>query len=72
MDFAVVPTDSATVRRPRMRSSRRSRLARPSARRRTTISRRTQDKLLDTFNSITGGFFIAMIALSSVGLMVGA
>ncbi len=31
----------------------------------------TQDKLLDTFNSVTSGFFIVMIALSSVGLMVG-
>jgi putative ABC transport system permease protein len=31
----------------------------------------TQDKLLDTFNSITSGFFIVMLALSSVGLMVG-
>jgi putative ABC transport system permease protein len=31
----------------------------------------TQDKLLDTFNSVTSGFFIVMIALSMVGLMVG-
>jgi putative ABC transport system permease protein len=31
----------------------------------------TQNKLLDTFNSITAGFFIAMLALSGVGLMVG-
>ncbi|MBK6421446.1 MAG: ABC transporter permease [Gemmatimonadetes bacterium] len=31
----------------------------------------TQDKLLDSFNSITSGFFVVMLALSSVGLMVG-
>ncbi len=31
----------------------------------------TQDRVLDAFNKITAGFFIAMIALSSVGLMVG-
>jgi putative ABC transport system permease protein len=31
----------------------------------------SQDKLLDMVDKITGGFFIAMIALSSVGLMVG-
>lgn len=31
----------------------------------------TQDKLLDTWNKITGVFFMVMIALSGVGLMVG-
>jgi putative ABC transport system permease protein len=31
----------------------------------------TQDRVLDAFNQITNGFFIAMITLSSVGLMVG-
>jgi putative ABC transport system permease protein len=31
----------------------------------------TQDKLLDTFNNVTRGFFLVMLALSSVGLMVG-
>jgi putative ABC transport system permease protein len=29
------------------------------------------DKLLDSFNSMTQGFFLVMLALSSVGLMVG-
>lgn len=29
------------------------------------------DKFLDTFNSVTQGFFLIMLALSSVGLMVG-
>ena len=31
----------------------------------------SQDKMLDTWNSITRGFFLVMLALSSVGLMVG-
>jgi putative ABC transport system permease protein len=31
----------------------------------------TQDQILDTFNKITGVFFIVMIVLSGVGLLVG-
>lgn len=31
----------------------------------------TQDQILDTFNSITGVFFLVMIVLASVALMVG-
>ena len=31
----------------------------------------TQDRVLEAFNKITAGFFMAMITLSSVGLMVG-
>ena len=31
----------------------------------------TQDKLLDSFNQVTGMFFVIMIALSGVALMVG-
>src|SRR5262249_1295859 len=31
----------------------------------------SQDKLLDSFNSVTQGFFLVMLVLSSVGLMVG-
>ena len=31
----------------------------------------TNDQILDTFNQITGVFFLVMIVLSSVGLMVG-
>jgi putative ABC transport system permease protein len=31
----------------------------------------TNDKILETFNKITGMFFLVMIVLSSVGLMVG-
>jgi putative ABC transport system permease protein len=36
-----------------------------------TFSIVTQDKLLDSWNQMTGVFFLVMIALSSVGLMVG-
>ncbi len=31
----------------------------------------TQDKMLDVFNKVTGGFFLVMLALSSIGLLVG-
>jgi len=31
----------------------------------------TQDKLLDTWNKVTGMFFVVMLVLSSIGLMVG-
>jgi len=31
----------------------------------------TQDQILDTFNKITGVFFLVMIVLSAVGLLVG-
>jgi putative ABC transport system permease protein len=31
----------------------------------------SQEKMLDTWNNITRGFFLVMLALSSVGLMVG-
>jgi putative ABC transport system permease protein len=36
-----------------------------------TFDMMTQDQILDLFNKITGVFFMVMIALSSVGLMVG-
>jgi putative ABC transport system permease protein len=31
----------------------------------------TQDKMLEVYNKVTGGFFLVMLALSSVGLLVG-
>ena len=31
----------------------------------------TQDKMLEIYNKVTGGFFLVMLALSSVGLLVG-
>jgi putative ABC transport system permease protein len=36
-----------------------------------TFSIVTQDKLLDSWNQVTGVFFLVMIVLSSIGLMVG-
>ena len=36
-----------------------------------TFSIVTQDKLLDSWNKVTGMFFLVMLLLSSVGLMVG-
>jgi putative ABC transport system permease protein len=36
-----------------------------------TFSIVTQDKLLDSWNQVTGVFFLVMLVLSSVGLMVG-
>ncbi len=72
MDFAVVPTDSATLQEAQEQVAaalRSERGLRPGEDNNFAVV--TQNKLLDTFNSITAGFFIAMIALSSVGLMVG-
>ncbi len=72
MEFAVVPTDSATVQAAQdevTAALRTARGLRPADPNNFTIM--TQNKLLDTFNSITAGFFVAMVALSSVGLMVG-
>jgi putative ABC transport system permease protein len=72
MDFAVVPTDSATLQEAQdevVAVLRSVRGLRPGEDNNFAVV--TQNKLLDTFNSITAGFFIAMIALSSVGLMVG-
>ena len=72
MGFAVVPTDSATILEAQdqvVAALRSERGLRPGEDNNFAVV--TQNKLLDTFNSITAGFFIAMIALSSVGLMVG-
>jgi putative ABC transport system permease protein len=72
MNFAVVPTDSATIQEAQdqvVAALRTERGLRPGDDNNFAVV--TQNKLLDAFNSITAGFFIAMIALSSVGLMVG-
>jgi putative ABC transport system permease protein len=72
MQFAVVPTEAATVVDAQddvTAALRSTRGLRPGTENNFAVV--SQNKLLDTFNSITAGFFIAMIALSSVGLMVG-
>ena len=72
MSFAVVPTDSATIQEAQdqvVAALRSERALRPGDDNNFAVV--TQNKLLDVFNSITAGFFIAMLALSSVGLMVG-
>jgi putative ABC transport system permease protein len=72
MELAVVPTEAATTQQAlddvtaALRSDRGLRPDQGS-----NFAVVTQGKLLDTFNSITAGFFVAMLALSGVGLMVG-
>ncbi|HZN99538.1 MAG TPA: ABC transporter permease, partial [Gemmatimonadales bacterium] len=72
MEIAVLPTDSATVQEAQdqvVAALRTERGLRPGAPDNFAVV--TQDRVLDTFNKITAAFFIAMIVLSSVGLMVG-
>ena len=72
MDFVVLPTDSATVAQAQdevIAAMRIKRGLRPSQENNFSVV--TQDKLMDTFNSVTNGFFFVMLLLSSVGLMVG-
>jgi putative ABC transport system permease protein len=72
MQFAVVPTATATVQEAQdevIAAFRTARGLRPGTDNNFAVV--SQNKLLEVFNSITAGFFIAMIALSSVGLMVG-
>ncbi len=72
MDIAVVPTERATVleAQEQVTAALRSRRAlKPGEENNFSIV--TQDRVLEAFNQITAGFFVVMIALSSVGLMVG-
>ena len=72
MNFVVLPSDSATVLEAQdavIAGLRMKRGLRPAQENNFAVV--SQDKLLDTFNSITRGFFLVMLALSSVGLMVG-
>jgi putative ABC transport system permease protein len=72
MEIAVVPTEVATVAQAQdqVTAALRSRRGlRPGEE--NDFALVTQDRVLDAFNQITNGFFIAMITLSSVGLMVG-
>ena len=72
LDIAVLPTESATVLEAQdevttaLRTKRGLRPGQPD-----NFAVVGQDRLLDTFNKITAAFFVVMIALSSVGLMVG-
>jgi putative ABC transport system permease protein len=72
MEIAVVPTELATVAQTQdqVAAALRSRRGlHPGDENNFALV--TQDRVLDAFNQITNGFFIAMITLSSVGLMVG-
>jgi len=72
MDIAVLPTEIATIQEAQdqvtaaLRVKRGLRPGEPD-----NFAVVTQDRVLDTFNKITAAFFVVMIALSSVGLMVG-
>jgi putative ABC transport system permease protein len=72
LEIAVLPTEAATVQDAQdqvtgaLRTGRGLRPGQPD-----NFAIVTQDRILDTFNNITAAFFIVMIALSSVGLMVG-
>ncbi|MGH7535941.1 MAG: ABC transporter permease [Gemmatimonadales bacterium] len=72
MDIAVLPTEAATIDDARDQVTtalRTARGLRPGAPDNFAVV--TQDRVLEAFNKITAGFFVVMIALSSVGLMVG-
>ena len=72
LGIIVMPHDSATVLQAQeevIAALRSSRGLRPSQENNFAVV--TQDKLLETWNSVTSGFFLVMLALSSVGLMVG-
>jgi putative ABC transport system permease protein len=72
MEIAVVPTASATTLETQdevTAAMRSKRGLKPGDANNFAIV--TQDRVLEAFNKITAGFFVVMIALSSVALMVG-
>ena len=72
MDITVLPTDEATVMEAQdevIGALRGSRGLKPGEENNFAIV--TQDRFLAMWSKVTGGFFMVMIALSSVGLMVG-
>jgi putative ABC transport system permease protein len=72
MQIAVVPTESATVNEAHDEVTAALRTRRglhPGQDNNFALV--TQDRVLEAFNSVTAGFFVVMITLSSVGLMVG-
>jgi len=72
MEIAVIPTETTTTLDAQdevttaMRTARRLKPSEPN-----NFAIVTQDRVLDAFNKVTAGFFVVMIALSSVALMVG-
>ena len=73
MEIAVVPTEAATVAeaQDQVTAALRSRRGLRPGRGRTTSPWSARTGCWTAFNKITSGFFVVMIALSSVGLMVG-
>ncbi len=72
MEFSVIPTETATVQEAQdqvVAALRAKRGLKPNED--NTFDVVGQDKLLDSFNSITRVVFLVMLALSGVGLMVG-
>jgi putative ABC transport system permease protein len=71
-NLMIVPTEAATLDGTIddvTATLRRVRGLRPDQNNNFSIA--TQDKILDSWNQLTGVFFVVMIALSGVGLMVG-
>ena len=72
MEIAVIPTETATVLEAQDEVTTALRINRGlKANQDNNFSVVSSDKFLDSFNQITQGFFFVMLALSSVGLMVG-
>ena len=72
MDIAVLPVEGVTVEEAQdqvVTALRASRGLKPSQENNFAIL--TQEKMLETFDKMTGAFFLVMLALSSGGLMVG-
>lgn len=72
MDIAVLPSLDVTVEEAQdavVAAMRAKRGLKPGQDNNFAIL--TQEKILETFDKVTGAFFLVMLALSSVGLMVG-
>ena len=72
MDISVLPTESATsleAQEEVITALRGKRGLKPLQENNFAVV--TQDRIMDTFNQVTSGFFAVMLALSGVGLMVG-
>lgn len=72
MEIAVIPNDNATVAEAQDEVTTALRVDRGlKPNQENNFSVVSSDKFLESFNSFTQGFFFVMLALSSVGLMVG-